>query len=104
MALQARQAGMEQADVDPAGHGIGIAGDEVLGDRGLAKLWPWIATPRSSRRTVSGRASASTRTFPGRRRARVILLAASWLPAMMKTGIWRRAGGRARGRGRGPVL
>ena len=58
----------------------------------LAKLCPWIATPRSSRCTVSGRSWARNRTFSGSRSARVILLAASWLPAMTKTGIfWSRS-------------
>ena len=51
----------------------------------LAKLCPWMATPRSSSRTVSGRSWARRRTLSGRRSIRVILLAASWLPAITKT-------------------
>ncbi len=55
----------------------------------FAKLCPWMATPgRRDARSRDDRGPES-RTLSGRRKHRVILLAASWLPAMTKTGILR---------------
>ena len=81
MALAAVEAGVEHADVEEAGDGRGIGGGEVLEDLARAKLWPWMATPRSSRRTVSGWPVVEEADVAGGRRLRVIWLAASWLPA-----------------------
>ena len=65
MALETGQARVEQADVDPARNGIGIAGGEVLGDGGLARS-SGRGSPRRDRRAGPSRAGRR----PGRGRSR----------------------------------
>ena len=106
VALQAGQARVEQADVDPAGHGVGIAGDEVLGDGGPREA---LAVDRHAEVVEADRLGAarrsSTRTFAGQAEGPGHLVGGVVVARDDdRPGCSRPAGGRAPGPGRGPVL
>ena len=92
MTVRAAETGMQQADVDATANGRRIGGGQVLRDGGLREALPVDRHVQVGQKNVSGRSWARSRTFSGNGRTRVILLAASWLPAMRMTGIfWSRS-------------